>query len=204
VQITGRNIVEVTGRAIDPEFDINLNESIISLYRILYDYLFSKNPKLTRSKGLVLTGIEGTGKTLAIEVVKNLIYTYGDEKRRFTIVRYEKIVEQYRDLNNEIFDLYGYEKKRDICFDDFLTTDNRQRSDYGERVQLADMLIKDRYSAYKNFGLLTHITTNQNLESLKQIMSPSAYDRLIEMNHFINIHGTSIRKSKISEVSNEY
>ena len=203
MQITGRNIVEVTGRAIDPEFDINLNESIISLYRILFDYLFSKEPKLTRSKGLILTGIEGTGKTLAIEVVKNLIYKYGDESRRFTIVRYEKVVEEYREFNNEVFEMYGYGKNRDICFDDFLTTDNRQRSDYGERVQLADMLIKDRYSAYKNFGLLTHITTNQNLESLKQIMSPSAYDRLVEMNHFINIHGTSIRKSKISEVSND-
>lgn len=203
MQLTGRNIIEITGRKLDPEFDINLNESIISLYRILYDYLFSKEPRLTRSKGLILTGIEGTGKSLAIEVVKNLIYKYGDERRRFSIVRYEKVVEEYREFNNEVFELYGYGKNRDICFDDFLTTDNRQRSDYGERVQLADMLIKDRYAAFKNLGLLTHITTNQNIESLKQIMSPSAYDRLVEMNHFINIHGTSIRKSKISEVSND-
>lgn len=201
--IRGRDIIEIAGQSIDPSFDINFNESITSLYKIIYEYLFVKNTKLSQDKGIMLCGIEGTGKTMAMEIIRSLILTYQEPERRFTIVKYEKIVEQYREINNEIFDIYGYGKLRDICFDDFLSMDNKQRSDFGERVNLADLLIKDRYSVYKEYKLLTHATTNQSPESLQSIMSPPAYDRMLEMFHFIRINGSSIRKSKATEVTNE-
>lgn len=195
-----------------PEFIIDSrNEKIIHAL-ILYffdnpefeklDWI--KNPSL--QKGLRFSGNVGTGKSKTLELFSNLSRNFPVwSANRFGLFSCRQVIREYKE-NEVVVDLHGvrsYKKepfedeKRPItkAFDGF--GEEIQRGPvmvYGNRVNVMQEILMDRYEEFLRKGMKTHITTNLTLDEVGELYSTMLADRFKQMFNNIVFIGDSMRK----------
>lgn len=198
-EVKGRDKIINIGNTIVEGFCIS--DADIKNYETLYFY-FTKNElkckelNIDIKKGIWLYGEVGCGKTIAMKVFQDFCaYNQHLGNRRFSMFWFQKIKKDYEDKEKRkyISELYGYDAKKDICFDEFLKKSNVK--DYGVNENIAEMLLDERYERFTNDGFITHITTNFPPKYVEEnsILDERTLDRCAQMFNIIEFKGGSKR-----------
>ena len=146
------------------------------------------------SKGLILMGGVGTGKTLLFEIFK--LYTSKilgvNSFRRYNAV---EVVENVSTSGMSYLELFNSNNGNPItCYIDDILATNETVKHYGTDISVLRELINFRYLVYKNYNKLTHLSSNKYPGEFKEAYGDRIYDRMKEMLNFIELPGESYRK----------
>lgn len=88
----------------------------------------------------------------------------------------------------------GFDKTKPLsrCFDDFGAEGDAYH--YGNKVNVMEEILQDRYEAFGRYGMRTYITTNLNEEEIEGAYGTRVISRLREMCNFLVLKGQDRRK----------
>lgn len=180
------------------------NEAVIKVL-VLYFYGHSDN-KLDPKKGIYLYGPVGTGKTTLIKLLglwaklakrPSFVFTScRDLQQEFATAGYKNLL-KYTKHSYKI-DGRGSRSPANgsitYCFDDFGSEGNS--SYYGNKVNVMEEIIQDRYREFEDHGMITHMTSNlkPRTEMLRKLYTERVSDRINGMFNHIELLGESFRK----------
>ena len=196
--------IKERAKIIVPEFVIN---DPIKVVIKAFSYYFNNDPEFEKmkpgwklNKGICLWGNVGVGKT-------TLMNTLMDNPRiPFDMINCRVIVGNYLRDGYESIDIYRRNntytyldenqcrlttKFKGICFDDFGV--ERDAVSYGDRVNLLEEIILDRYDNHIPFDQ-THLTTNLTSDEIEKRYGTRVRSRMREMFNLIELHGSDFRK----------
>jgi len=144
------------------------------------------------SKGILLCGGIGTGKTLLMGILSELLRLL--RQKSFKIYLVESIIQLYSSrgaagidlfLLNPKINSYGfYENKPfQFCIDD-LGLEKDIALNYGAREEVMQNILLTRYEVFKQ-GIMPFATTNLNTEELRRKYGERIYSRMREMFNII-------------------
>lgn len=185
-----------------PNFTIDENNqhAVLKLFQYVFRYPeFEQpdkfNPKgLSLNKGIFIMGSYGTGKTqlmFAVQRILLLLVTAKEFRFRNSVVwqvgldYVQNGPEALRSFNGDYF------------FDELGVRQQEEVSWMGNKVNIANVLIMDRYNKYTTNGTLTHFSTNLSSAELREYLEPRALDRLTEMCNLVVLTGESRRKNAV-------
>lgn len=199
-------------RQLYPEFviDDNNHEAV----RLIVAY-FGKYPEFEQagyslSKGIVLFGQVGSGKTLLMEIMNEIVKSGKKvDKLKFIITSCPEISDTYAARGVLSLQPYGREsfctqgngygtalirsKPIHRCFDE-LGMEDPKSNHFGNYRNVMSDIFASRYEMWRKWGLLTHLTTNLSPESIEDIYGDRTRSRLREMCNFIKLTGKDRRK----------
>jgi len=188
----------------EPEFKISEQQKKLLKQLLLY-FTGNNHFEGSLSKGLLLTGSVGSGKTLFLEKV---FKTYTSEELKvnsFIPFNFKDIAESYKTEGENAF--MPIKAKRhetfrermvvspvlidDLGAGDFILTN------FGNKVNLIDKIINVRYLVYSRFRKLTHATTNLYVSDFKKHCDERTVSRMSEMFNIIELQDNDYRKIKL-------
>lgn len=167
------------------------------LYEKLTEYFTSGN-----TKGLLLVGSVGVGKTKAMDIYREILREHG---LGFRSISTRHLRREYAQDGGQTIDKYGrnsfgrkagnLDKTRPVtwCFDD-LGLEEQNAKNYGNDSNVMAEILLDRYEHFINHGMKTHATTNLDADNLGKLYGDRMRDRMREMFEVITITGESFRK----------
>lgn len=175
---TGRRI----GRKVFEEFTLN-----------------TLGQKMDLTKGIFLFGSVGVGKTRVMELFQS------NKLQCYQVVSCRKIVSEFIKNGDEVIlplstQSYHFAKSIDnfwqesmgMCFDD-LGTESDSAQNYGNRRNVLEQIILDRYDNHLPFHQ-THITSNLTPAMIKDRYGDRVNSRMREMFNLIEISGPDRRR----------
>jgi len=193
---TALSVVDRIGKGIDPKFI--LTPEVTEIYKELIRYFHGDsefNGDLT--KGLLLMGPTGTGKTLAMRIMS--IYRQIDDtkfimkgrtyKMNYEIVDVSTMINMF--LNNAFDGIEVYCIRYVLCIDD-IGTETDQVKHYGTALDVVSHIISERYAK----RLLTFGTTNLPVTTLEDKYDDRIVSRMFALFNFVTMKGNDFRKTK--------
>lgn len=170
-------------------YDIDeTNKKAVKSILTYFSGIDTKEVPLT--KGLLIRGFKGSGKTMTFKIIQKLL-------KNFAINNSRDIVADYNIGGFEAINEYIKTKTR--LFDDLGKEDIGKY--YGNTNDVFKDIILRRYEVFQNVGLITHFTTNEDNISLEERYDEWAYDRLKAMCSVIVLGGTNnSRRNKYNPV----
>ena len=155
-----------------------------------------KNPSL--EKGLLLTGVPGTGKTWLMRLFSRnqrqvfIIQNAKDISERYASSGWEGIEAFMSPVKNPINDYQAFlQPFSGLCIDDVGTEDIRQN--YANKSNVIADIIQHRYD--KGYtGPLLHVTSNLKADQIAGMYGDRVASRMRERFNFIQIKGVDRRK----------
>jgi len=187
------------GLQIEPKFNLSTEQE--EYYLDLFAYFMGAPRRFDVSKGLLILGTVGTGKTLSMQVMRKIFNGFRIAETRYII----------RDFfasnpNTVIIDLYGresfgktpagiidYKKPINYCFDDF-GLESVNVKVYGNVANVMEEIIHDRYQNFLKHKMMTHATSNLDIAQLQECYGERTRDRLRQMMNVVTLTGESLRK----------
>lgn len=187
-------VIERIGKGFTPKFEIN--EALKPTYIELIKYIHGDSSFYgDLEKGFLLMGPTGTGKTLAMEILR--VYRQIDNTKfvkngklyemRFNIVTVNEIVNQFINHSFEGIDIYC--ERYVLCIDD-IGAECEQVKHYGNSLDVIGHVISERYAK----RLFTFGTTNFPLSVLEQKYDDRTISRMYALFNFIEMKGSDFRK----------
>ena len=140
------------------------------------------------NKGIMLLGNVGSGKTLLMNIFQRLIMLRND--KTFLFKNLGTLSAEYKkDGDMVIFAT----KRKDYLFDE-LGLDTEHINSFGNKVNIVQELVRERYEDFINNGTLTHFTTNLVIDQIEQSYGERTASRLTEMCNFIQMTSYDRRK----------
>lgn len=193
--------------------DIIINDSNEEVINAIFNYFKGVvNPAYSLDKGILLTGSIGIGKTTLLKRIYNFqrikSLQYGGPY--FEIMDCRHILREFLIDGFKVADKYGRKsfylkhcsrngslpdltKPRTYCFDD-LGLEEANSKIYGNSQSIMAEIMLDRYTMFKDYGMITHAISNLSVDNLIKVYGDRTADRFKEMfNHFI-LTGPSFRK----------
>jgi len=154
------------------------------------------------NKGIILAGNVGTGKSKIMQLFSN----YSTIKRLAKYFKFERanfIIDQFSIGGNTEIDKYLYNiqingynvkvpKPYHLCIDDIGFIDEEAMY-FGNRENVIAKILFTRYDFLEQ-NILTHATTNIDVETMKEKYGERLYSRFREMFNFIHLDGNDRRK----------
>lgn len=163
--------------------------------RLLYDYFVHPKSELDKTKGIILLGNSGTGKTRLMRCFHELCTKFnGLPKFHFkTVKELQKFITIADRKDFDYFDkLYLSPDSPNLCIDD-IGTETQRMNYFGNTTLWFENFLLDRYDLFTDYGIVTHLTTNLNGDELKEFYSKRVIDRFNEMFNFVFLDGKSRR-----------
>lgn len=185
---------------LEPEF--KLTDNNIDVYRNLVRYAFAQpDCEWDINRGIGLMGNTGSGKTFAMRLLSQLLAGYNirwllygqPQPFSFQVVSARRMVSEFVSGGYEAVDRYI--RWSILCIDD-LGSEPQEVSYYGNRLNLFEHIIEERYLDRK----LTHFTTNFNMEQLEQLYGQRVASRLYETCNIVKLVDTDWRRVDIKSV----
>jgi len=168
------------------------SEDKLFLKESVLDHSLTKSIKdgSSLSKGVMLTGNCGTGKTLMMQSAQK-IYNYFPDKS-FMFATCGQVVADYNKPKEKGGDnAISRYKQGDWCFDDFGTEE--MGSHFG-KVEVMREVILRRYEMFINYGNKTHFTSNLTPAMIEERYGERVMSRLKEMCNISIVTGADRRK----------
>ena len=144
-------------------------------------------------KGLFIVGATGCGKTCLILAVQQTLRQLNDE-RCFAFKVMKDVSLQFQ-ISRNYLDIQPY-YDRNWCIDDMGYAEETV-IDYGNRINLVDTIICQRYVNSNRSRIFTHITTNLSKSDMVVKYDSRTIDRFYEMCNLVDMRKVeSFRKPK--------
>jgi hypothetical protein len=154
-------------------------------------------PKYSLQKGWILMGPVGTGKTDLLKMFQNYLGRYLNSNYKFGMYVAWDLAS---DFTKEGYPVFKEHEKGNRCYDELCLIDNRNNNPvretvthYGNKLLIGEEIIMSRYNSLKQYGYLTHFSTNAKFEQIVDIYGERASSRLREMCNFILMAGPDRR-----------
>lgn len=178
----------IAGFTID-EFNQDIFNNIIK-------YIDREEGDFNPDKGLLFLGNPGSGKTEMMKSIQKL-YVENNHPLKFAMKTMWHIPMDYSQKSGGPGIISTY-RKGHWFYDEFGKREKEFARFYSDiNVDIADLIIHERYLVFKSLGLVTHFTTNCTDKDLKSSYDPSTYSRLREMCNFITFVGPDRRKNSL-------
>jgi len=190
------SVVERIGRGIEPNFIIT--DEIRPSYMELIRY-FHADPSFNGdlTKGLLLMGPTGTGKSLAMQIMS--IYRQIDDTKfimngrtyrmNYEVIEVNRLVNFFMDSAFDGIDIYC--RRYALCLDD-IGTEISEVKHYGNNLDVVGHVLAERYSK----RLLTFGTTNLHIKALEDRYDDRIISRMYSLFNFITLKCADFRKRK--------
>lgn len=159
-------------------------------------YFLGFEGELDLNKGIYLVGDFGSGKTSLMKIYQNFLQ-YFKAPQYFQMIGSEDVTELGRTAPDQLKQFY----RKNCCFDD-LGHDAFVVKNYGNPIMPFDQILRHRYRAFVEKGLITHFTANffiketdPEISSLSDFLPPLIIDRLMEMVQVVELPGKSLRSN---------
>lgn len=172
------------------DFEWRFDEQEKDIIRNLVRY-FINDPasKFALSKGLFLYGAPGTGKTEIMEAAERFCRE-NDLSKAFEFSSMSRIYDEAKADKNS--DPVTPNVQRNRCFDEFARYVG-EVSRFGDKLDINEAIIEQRYNRFRKFGQITHFITNSTPNDVAPILTPMLFDRLRSMCTSISFTGKSKR-----------
>lgn len=158
-----------------------------------------KYPKYSLYKAWILTGNVGTGKTDLIKMFQNYLGRYLKSNYKFSLYVAWKLAAEFTEKGYSVITEH---EKGNRYYDELCLIDNRNAypvretvTHYGNKLLIGEEIIMSRYNSLKDYGYLTHFSTNATTKQLLDIYGERAYSRLTEMCNFMLLTGPDRRET---------
>lgn len=148
----------------------------------LQDELVAKEMKIDLSKGIMLSGPIGCGKTTLFKLMRKL----PSGRKNFMMASTRQIVSEFMQSGYEVLENYSrgnlYNDNRipkSYCFDD-LGTETTSKY-FGKDCNVMAEILLTRYDLFKEKGIITHLTTNLTAGEIEFIYGNRLRSRMREM-----------------------
>lgn len=162
------------------DFQIHQNDEELILKLCNYvvnDFESCKKHEIDPTKGILLTGPVGCGKTSLMRLIQHIVPL----KRPYSLIPCRNIVFAFNHIGFKIIEDYGEGKS--YCFDD-LGIEPKGRY-YGQDCVVMGEILVSRYELYLNSNFKTHATTNLNADELEGIYGNRVRSRMRKMFNLI-------------------
>lgn len=189
------SVIDRIGKGIDSNF--TLTPEVTEVYKKLIQY-FHADPEFVgdSTKGILLMGPTGTGKTLAMQIMA--IYRQIDDtkfimndkvyKMNYEIIDVNRLVNFFLDNAFDGIDIYC--RRYIVCIDD-IGNESDQVKHYGNTLDVVSHILSERYSK----RLITFGTTNFPFSILEQKYNDRIVSRMYALFNFIEMVGKDFRKA---------
>jgi len=165
-----RKLFLETSKDFVENYDID-NDNAKALEAILNYFSGVDTKEAPLSKGLLIRGSIGSGKTMTLKIIQKIT-------KNFAITNIRDIVAEFN--FNGFEGINDYVKKFERVIDDIGSESNGKY--YGNDTDVVQELIIRRYELFQSKGLKTHFTTNLGTnDDILSKYGERAYDRLKEM-----------------------
>lgn len=191
--------IRSAGSSIEPYFTLTPAQE--EYYLNLYAYFLDKPRGLDRTKGLLILGTVGTGKTLSMQVMRKIFGGFAIAESRYIVRDFfattpnTLVIDKYgrESFKRTPAGMFDYTKPIDYCFEDF-GLESINVKVYGNVANIMEEIIHDRYEMFLKHGMMTYATSNLDTEQIKKYYGERTSDRLRQMMNVIELTGESLRK----------
>ncbi len=180
------------------EGDLRSKYKLICAYFSHDESFLQAGKNYSFSKDLMLCGGVGTGKTLMMQIF-SMIMRDSKNSPMFDLTDSHSIVREFLISGFETIEKYSSKnyfrngKPRGLCIDDMGMEDQNAVS-YGNKANVIEQILYERYKRKRTDGMRTHATTNCAPADLGKLYGTRVADRMMETFNVIEINGKSLRK----------
>lgn len=138
-------------------------------------------------RGVLIYGNVGSGKTFVMDVLLRVIHN--QDKKKFSKVNAIDLITDFNTNGHDVFKRY---QQKNVFFDD-LGAETKGKF-FGENMEAFEKLIQIRYNDFRDYGVLTHFTTNLTKKDMMQRYGERIVSRLKEMCEAIVLGGDEKEK----------
>ena len=193
--MTASELILEIGKGFCDDFNISQDPQK-KLYKDAYELFIKKG----KSKGLLIIGSMGAGKSLMMRVYQKLFL---GSPRGFKWVNSAILRDMLEEISVlEIKNDYGYAYKGDLYIDDIGLFQGKNMK-FGNAINVVSEVIFERYELFVNEGFRTHFSSNlpldikdnpNNIPTIRALYGDRVYDRINEMCEVLLINSKSLRK----------
>jgi len=163
-------------------------EDVINIQKLicyfLKDEVMSVNFNLDLSKGILLSGPVGCGKTTLMTLMRHVAQpNYKFIMRTCRDISFEFIKEGYQTIQKYSNGNNSYNEYRNYCFDDLGVETNLKY--YGNECNVMAEIILSRYDIFISKQVITHITSNLSATEIEAAYGNRVRSRLRELCNLI-------------------
>ncbi len=168
------------------DFVLQINDKYKSKLRFLYNFM----TKEKSIKGLYLFGGYGTGKTMTLWALAEMLAIF-NENFEYKLHTVNQIIDLYREVS-ETKDFTAFNRYKNVSLliiDDLGSEPSDMVVHFGNKVKPIENILEYRYKT----GQWTWITSNYSLKQLSQKYSGYIIDRLRGIMYFVEFDWDSFR-----------
>lgn len=184
----------------EPNFKMSETQKELLRELLLY-FTGNSDFKGSLSKGILLTGSVGSGKTLLLEKVFKTYTSEELQQNSYIPYNFKDLAECYKTEGDKAFEQIKAKKHESlnrmivspVLIDD-LGAGDYILGNFGNKINLIDKVIDVRYLIFSRFRKLTHATTNLYISDFKKAVDERTISRMAEMFNIIELQDNDYRK----------